>query len=85
MIAAALMTWSVAAPRMSAANSAAVQSKNAKSKAASKHSSSTLSAPLNNLAKNGLDGCHVYKVKTLPGSREYASEFLETMATKFGG
>ena len=75
------MVWSVAAPQwMCAANSAAVQSMSDKSKSAAKHSSSTFNVPLNNLTKNGLDGCHVYKVKTLPGSREYASEFLETMA-----
>ncbi|HEY5255248.1 MAG TPA: hypothetical protein VIJ53_11380, partial [Acidobacteriaceae bacterium] len=62
-MAAALTACSVAAPSwMCAANSAGIQSKNAKQKAAAKHSSLTFNAPLNSLTKNGLDGCHVYKV-----------------------
>ncbi|HUV96258.1 MAG TPA: hypothetical protein VMV98_02205, partial [Acidobacteriaceae bacterium] len=77
-----MMVWSLAAPlSMRAADTAAIQSKHPKSKAAGKHSSSTFNTPSNNLTKSGLDGCQVYKVKTLPGSHEYASEFLETMAT----
>jgi hypothetical protein len=81
VLAASLMVWSLAAPLpMRAVNSAAIQSKNPKSKVAGKHSSSTFNIPSNNLKKSGLDVCQAYKVKTLPGSHEYASEFLETMA-----
>ncbi|MGA9957079.1 MAG: hypothetical protein WBQ06_02280, partial [Acidobacteriaceae bacterium] len=81
LLAATAMAWGVAAPMaMRASNSGAVQVKDAKAKAPGKHSSSTFNAPANNLTRSGLDGCQVYKVKTLPGTHEYASEFLETMA-----
>jgi hypothetical protein len=81
LIAAATMAGGqTATAQMQAANSAAIQSKNPKSTMAAKHSSSTSNNTHNNLINIGLDGCKVYKVKTLPGSHEYASEFLETMA-----
>ncbi|MGB8478435.1 MAG: hypothetical protein WCE63_06295 [Acidobacteriaceae bacterium] len=81
-LAAAMMVWGLAATaQMRAANSAVNQSNHPKSKAVGKHSSATSSSDHNNLINSGLNGCQVYKVKTLPGSHEYASEFLETMAT----
>ncbi|MGC1869407.1 MAG: hypothetical protein WA700_00495 [Acidobacteriaceae bacterium] len=81
LLAATAMACGVAAPMaMRAANSAAVQAKHANAKAAGKHSTSTFNIPSNNLTRSGLNGCQIYKVKSLPGSRQYASEFLETMA-----
>lgn len=80
-LAAGIVLWSLGAPvQMQAANSAVNPSKPPQAKAAAKHSSSAFSKANNNLTNNGLDGCQVHKVKSLPGTHEYASEFLETMA-----
>jgi hypothetical protein len=32
-------------------------------------------------AQKDLNSCHVYEVKSLPGSHQFAADFLETMAT----
>ena len=81
LIAAATLAWGVTATTpMRAANSVGIQSKKLKSKAAHEHSSETFNLPHNNLTTSSLGGCQPYKVETLPGSHEYASEFLETMA-----
>ncbi|HTU50344.1 MAG TPA: hypothetical protein VMF56_07100 [Acidobacteriaceae bacterium] len=81
LLAVTVMAWGMAAPMaMRAANPVAMQAKHAKAKAAGKHSSETSNIPSNNLTRSGLNGCQIYKVKSLPGSRQYASEFLETMA-----
>jgi hypothetical protein len=81
-IAVAMTVWSVAATApMRAADSGAIQSKNPGSKGHRKTSSSTFSKSSNTLEEHGLENCNPYKVKTLPGSHEYASGFLETMAS----
>jgi hypothetical protein len=81
-IAASMVVWNLVAPSpMRAANSGAIQSRTLGSKVRRQHSSSTLNTSHNGLAGNGLNGCDPYKVKSLPGSHEYASEFLETMAS----
>ena len=76
-LAALLMLWSLAAP---SAMRALAPATNSKSKVARKSSSSAFKIPRNNLTNSGLDGCQDFKVKTLPGSGQYASEFLEAMA-----
>jgi hypothetical protein len=80
-IAASMVVWNLVAPSpMRAANSGAIQSKTSESNGHSQHSSSTLNNGNNGLIGDDLIGCTPYKVKSLPGSHEYASEFLETMA-----
>lgn len=82
LIAAAAMAWNLAEPpSMRGANSAAIHSRSSGSKAHSRHSSSTFKSRRNDLTDKNLNNCQTYKVKSLPGSHEYASEFLETMAT----
>jgi hypothetical protein len=50
----------------------------------SRHISSSASSPEDSdsgEAKRDLDMCHVYEVKSLPGSHHFASDFVETMAS----
>jgi hypothetical protein len=79
----AAATLAATAP-MGAANPGAIQAKHSGSSAHRQHSSSTLNTSHNVAIGNGLGGCIPYKVKSLPGSHEYASEFLETMASDPG-
>lgn len=80
-IAASMMAWGQIPPSPTqVSNPPAIQSPIPKSPRQMSRFSSSRDSD-GDIARKDLDGCHVYQVKSLPGSHQFASDFLETMAS----